>query len=63
MKKQSDLSRLMSYAGEHKYFTYTSWVLSAVSAFIALVPFWYIWKIIKEVLDIAPNFENAKNLA
>ena len=63
MKKQSDLSRLMSYAGGHKYFTYTSWVLSAVSAFIALVPFWYIWKIIKEVLDIAPNFENAENLA
>lgn len=63
MKKQSNLSRLMSYAGGHKYLTYTSWVLSAVSALVALVPFGYIWKIIKEVLETAPNFENAVNLS
>ena len=39
LKKESDLSRLMSYAGGHKAFTYASWVLSAVSALMALVPF------------------------
>ena len=63
MKKQSNLSRLMDYAGGHRYFTYASWVLSAVSALVALVPFWYIWKIIKEVLAVAPNFEQAENLS
>ncbi|MDO4380757.1 MAG: ABC transporter ATP-binding protein [Clostridia bacterium] len=62
MKKQSNLSRLLSYAGKYKFLTYASWVLSAVSALIALLPFWYIWKIIKEVLDVAPNFENANGL-
>lgn len=62
MKKQSNLSRLMQYAGGHKYLTYSSWVLSALSAFCALVPFIYIWRIIKEVLDVAPNFENANSL-
>ena len=62
MKKQSDLSRLMGYAGRHKYFTYASWVLSAASALLALVPFWYIWKIIKEVLDVAPDFSGATGL-
>lgn len=62
MKKQSNLSRLMNYAGKYKWFTYSSWVLSAISAFIALLPFIYIWKIVKEVLDVAPNFENATNL-
>jgi len=62
LKKQSNLSRLMGYAGGHRYFTYASWVLSAVSAIIALVPYWYIWRIIKEVLDVAPNFGQAKNL-
>lgn len=62
MKKQSNLSRLMQYAGGHKYLTYASWVLSAVSALCALVPFIYIWRIIKEVLDVAPNFENAESL-
>ncbi len=62
MKKQSNLSRLMGYAGRHKYFTYASWVLSAASALLALVPFWYIWKMIKEVLDVAPDFSGATGL-
>ena len=62
MKKQSNLSRLLSYAGRYKSFTYASWILSAVSALIALVPFWYIWKIIKEVLEVSPNFSEAVNI-
>lgn len=62
MKKQSVLSRLMGYAGKHKYFTYASWFLSAISALIALLPFIYIWKIIKEVLDVAPNLSAATGL-
>lgn len=62
MKKRSNLSRLMDYAGRHKYFTYASWILSAVSAVIALVPFLYIWKIIREVLETAPNFGKAENI-
>lgn len=62
MKKQSVLSRLMGYAGKHKYFTYASWVFAALSAFVALLPFIYIWKIIKEVLDVAPNLSAATGL-
>lgn len=62
MKKQSNLSRLLSYAGRYRNFTYASWILSAVSALIALVPFWYIWKIIKEVLEVSPNFSEAVNI-
>ena len=62
MKKQSDLSRLMGYAGKHKYFTYASWLLAAISALIALLPFIYIWKIIKEVLKVAPDFSSATGL-
>lgn len=52
----------MDYAGNHRYFTYSSWILSAVSAIIALVPFWYIWKIIREVLAVAPDFSRAQEL-
>ena len=62
MKKQSNLSRLLGYAGKHKYLTYASWVLSAISAFMALVPYWYIWQLMKEVLEVAPNFSKAENL-
>ena len=52
----------MGYAGKHKYFTYASWALAALSAFVALLPFIYIWKIIKEVLDVAPNLSAATGL-
>ena len=52
----------MGYAGKHKYFTYASWALAALSAFVALLPFIYIWKIVKEVLDVAPNFSEAVGL-
>lgn len=62
MKKESDLSRLMHYAGNHKYLTYASWILSVISAFTALVPFIYIWKIIRDVLNYAPNFSEAQNI-
>ena len=61
-KKQSALSRLMDYAGGHKYFTYASLVLAAVSAIIALVPFYEIWRMLREVLEVRPHFENAVSL-
>ena len=62
MKKQSNLQRLLGYAGRHRYLTYASWVLSAVSALLALVPYWYIWRIIREVLEAAPDFGRAQGL-
>ena len=62
MKKQSDLSRLMGYAGNYRYFTYASWVLSAVSALVALVPFVYIWKILRDVMNAAPDYAQAVNI-
>lgn len=63
MKMKSSFSKLMDYAGRHRYLTYASWVLSALSALIALVPFIYIWRIIQEVLEVAPNFYEAEHLA
>ena len=62
MKKQSDLSRLLGYAGKRKYFSYASWVLAALSALVALAPFYFIFNIIKEVFETTPDFGNAKNL-
>ena len=59
MKKQSNLSRLLDYAGTYRILSYLSWVLAAVGALLALVPFWYIWRILREVIEVAPNYENA----
>lgn len=62
MKKQSNLSRLMGYTGNHKILTYLSWVLSVMSALLALVPFWYIWRIIHDVLEASPDFSQASDV-
>lgn len=62
MKKQSDLSRLLGYAGKRKYFSYASWVLAAFSALVSLAPFYFIFNIIKQVIETAPDFGSAKNL-
>lgn len=62
MKKQSNLNRLLTYSGKYKILTYLSWILSAASAIIALLPFWYIWRILKEVIEVSPNYENATNI-
>ena len=59
MKKQSNLSRLLDYAGTYRILIYLSWVLAAAGALLALVPFGYIWRILREVIEVAPQYENA----
>lgn len=61
-KKKSNLSRLMGYAGTKRILTYLSWGLSAMSALLSLVPFWYIWRIIHDILEASPNFSQAGNV-
>ncbi len=61
-KKQSNLSQLMGYAGGHRYLTYLSLLLSAVSAVLALFPFVFLFQIIKEVIAVAPNFTQATQI-
>lgn len=36
---------------------------ATISAFVALVPFYFIWRLIKEVLRVAPDYGNAQNLS
>ncbi|MDR1677984.1 MAG: ABC transporter ATP-binding protein/permease [Deltaproteobacteria bacterium] len=54
-----NLFRLLSLAGKYRFLTYTSIGLSSVSALLALVPFLYIWKIVKEVLENSPAFRES----
>ena len=63
MKKESNLKRLLRYAGGYKYLIIASWILSALSALVALLPFVYIWEVIKEVLDAAPDYGDVQDLS
>ena len=62
MKKQSNLSRLINYAGPYRVLVYLSWILSGVSAVLALLPFYFLWKIIQEILNVMPDFAQATEL-
>lgn len=55
-KGKGNLSVLMNYAGRRRVLTYLSWVLSAVSALTALVPFIFVWLIVREVIEANGNF-------
>ena len=61
-KKSSALSRLLGYAGKYKKLTYFSLVLSVLSTVLGLMPFVYIWKIIKEVIEVQPDFSRAAGI-
>ncbi len=62
-KKPSSLQRLMGYAGSYCYLTYASWMLSALSAVLALFPFVFIWRIIREVLEVMPDYGKAQHIS
>ena len=62
-KATKPTKRLFEYAGNHKYLSIASWVLATISAFIALVPFYFIWRLMKEVIRVAPDFDKAQHLS
>lgn len=62
MQKRNNLKELLRFAGRHRFLTYSSWALSVLSAALALVPFVCIFFIIREAIEVAPNFSEAKNI-
>lgn len=62
-KEESLLKQLFVFAGSYKYLSILSVILAAVSAFIALVPFYYIWRIMKEVIRVKLDFAKAEGIA
>ena len=61
-KKQSALSTLLEYAGSYKILTYLSLILSALSSVLSLMPFVFLWRIIREVLEVQPDFSRATGI-
>ncbi|MCR5018384.1 MAG: ABC transporter ATP-binding protein/permease [Bacteroidales bacterium] len=49
-KKKPILQPLLAYAGKRKGLTYLSMVISGISQLLALVPFLYIWAILRDVI-------------
>lgn len=62
-KEESLLKKLFVFAGSYQYLSILSAILAAISAFIALVPFYYIWKIMQEVLRVKLDFTQAVGIS
>ncbi|MFK4785225.1 ABC transporter ATP-binding protein [Fusobacterium sp. MFO224] len=62
MEVKQNRRTLFSFAGRYKYFTIISCVLSAISSIIALVPYVYIWIIIKKIFEVFPEISNLKGV-
>lgn len=56
------LKKLLSYGGNHKYFTIISLILSGISSVVLLFPFFYIWKIVDYLFKIYPDFSNIESV-
>lgn len=61
-KKRSNLSRLLEYAGGYKAFTITGCTLSGVSAVLSLLPYVFIWLVIRDVFAALSDLSGASGL-
>lgn len=62
-KKQSSLSRILSYAGGHKKLTLLGCILSALSAVLGLIPYVCVWLAARNVLEAWPNPSGVSGLS
>ena len=61
-KKQSNLSRLLEYAGSYKKLTVLGCALSGVAALLSLVPFLCIWLVVRQVFEVMPAFDQVQGI-
>lgn len=59
MKKESLLNRLLKYANKKKVLMYLALIFSCLSTILGILPYICIFFIIKEVINVAPNFTEA----
>ena len=62
-KEESLLKQLFVFAGSYKYLSILSAILAACSALLALVPFYYIWRIMQEAIRVKLDFSQAQGIA
>ena len=63
MKKRSNLSRLLAYAGGHRKLTVLGCVLSGAAAVLGLVPYVCVWLVARQALAVFPAVAETEGLA
>ena len=62
-KAQSPLKRLLAFAGKYKALTFTGLFLSGLAQLCGIVLYLCIWLVVRDLVLVAPNFTQAKNIA
>ena len=62
-KQPSLLKQLFVFADSYKYLSILSVIFAGISALIALVPFYYIWRIMQEVIRVKLDFFQAQGIS
>lgn len=62
-KKQGTIAQLLEFVGERRGLTYVGCALSAVAMAVTMLPYVYIWLVIRELVAVAPNWQQAANIA
>lgn len=61
--KKYGISDVLAFGDHYRILTYLGCTLSGVSAILALLPFIYIWCIVREIFLVLPDVSAAQNLA
>ena len=62
-KEKSPLSRLLAFAGKYKTLTILGLFLSGLAQLCGIVPYLCIWLVVRDLVLVAPDFTQAKNIA
>lgn len=62
-QKNSLVARLFEFAGSYRILLVLSWILSGLSSILSIVPFVCIWFVIRDVLNVLPDFKQATETA
>lgn len=62
-KKQSDLSVLLSYAGDYQKLTWLGLFLSGIAMILGMAPYICIWLMVRDLIAVAPNWTEAAGIA
>ena len=62
-KKRNDVAKLLEYAGNRRGLTFLGLTLSAVSMVLSMAPYILIWLVARELISVAPNWEEAGNVS
>lgn len=58
-KEPGTVSQLLAFSGNRRGLTYLGMVLSAMSQLLSFGPFVCIWFVARDLIEVAPNWENA----